>query len=130
MQSRAAMLCLGLIVVQNSSLILVTSYSRTLKPAYLPSVAVTLSEVLKLIAAGGLLVHESRSTSKALRQAGSLMSEHSRVTFQFAVSHYPRLNPHESLSTTHHLHARNAALQTQVPALCYTLQNNLWCAPL
>ena len=36
--------CLLLLVVQNSSIILVTSYSRTLQPPYLPTVAVFLAE--------------------------------------------------------------------------------------
>lgn len=94
---RAATLCLALIVVQNSSLILVTSYSRTLLPAYLPSVAVCLSELLKLCAAWWLLVLEVGSTRRALQQVSALLAEHSRVTMQFAV-----------------------------PALCYTIQNNLW----
>lgn len=95
----AAIMCLSLIVVQNSSLILVTSYSRTLEPAYLPSVAVCLSEVLKLFAAWCLLVYELRSIRRAFQHVSSLVSEHWHVTAQFAV-----------------------------PALCYTLQNNLWCA--
>ena len=49
--------CLCLIVFQNCSLILVTSYSRQrhLEPAYLPSVAVFLAEVLKLAASLVLL---------------------------------------------------------------------------
>ena len=98
--SRDALLrgfCLGLIVVQNSSLIVVTSYSRTLVPAYLPSVAVTLSEFAKLGAAVLLLAYEQRSFKVAARQIRGLLYEHSRETLLFAV-----------------------------PALCYTLQNNLW----
>ncbi len=89
--------CLGLIVVQNSSLIVVTSYSRTLEPAYLPSVAVSLAEVFKLSAAVLLLAYELGSLKAAAKQILGLLSEHSRETLLFAV-----------------------------PALCYTLQNNLW----
>lgn len=65
----------------------------------LTSVAVFFAEVLKLVAAVLLLAHELHSLPGALRQIRSLASEHSRETLQFAV-----------------------------PALCYTLQNNLWCA--
>jgi solute carrier family 35 (UDP-sugar transporter), member A1/2/3 len=89
--------CLALIVVQNSSLILVTTYSRTLTPAYLPSVAVFLAEVVKLAAAFGLLAWELRSVRAALQQSLALGREYGRETLQFAV-----------------------------PAICYTLQNNLW----
>jgi UDP-sugar transporter A1/2/3 len=89
--------CLGLIVVQNSSLIVVTSYSRTLEPAYLPSVAVSLAEVFKLGAAVLLLVYELGSIRAAAKQIRGLLLEHSSETLMFAV-----------------------------PALCYTLQNNLW----
>ena len=97
LRSRAAAFCLGLIVVQNSSLILVTSYSRTLLPAYAPSVAVALAELIKLVAAVLLLVHEAGSVRAARSQLASLTREHSRDTVQFAV-----------------------------PAFCYTLQNFLW----
>eukprot|EP00967_Tisochrysis_lutea_P060509 scaffold77405_cov32-Tisochrysis_lutea.AAC.1 len=89
--------CLALIVVQNSSLILVTSYSRTLTPAYLPTVAVFLAECFKLIAAMGLLACEVKSPVVALSQVASLVCENGSSTLLFAV-----------------------------PALCYTLQNNLW----
>jgi len=89
--------CLALIVVQNSSLILVTSYSRTLSPAYLPSVAVFLAEVIKAALALLFLSWELRSPAVALRQTTSLLREHGRETMQFGV-----------------------------PALCYTLQNHLW----
>ncbi|KAL3906944.1 MAG: hypothetical protein SGPRY_010357 [Prymnesium sp.] len=89
--------CLALIVVQNSSLILVTSYSRTLTPAYLPSVAVCLSEVLKATLALLFLAWELGSPAAALRDTTSLLREHGHETMQFAV-----------------------------PALCYTLQNHLW----
>ena len=89
--------CLGLIVVQNSSLILVTSYSRTLTPAYLPSIAVALGELLKLVVAVLLLVYEQGSIGEARRQLSSLVAEHSRDTYKFAI-----------------------------PAFCYTLQNNIW----
>ena len=89
--------CLALIVVQNSSLILVTSYSRSLTPAYLPTVAVYLSEVLKLLACEALLAFELRSVRGALRATASLLCEHGWATAKFAI-----------------------------PALCYTLQNNLW----
>ena len=57
--------CLALIVVQNSSLILCTSYSRTLTPAYLPSVAVALGELVKLVVAL-LLLLTSRDLSPIL----------------------------------------------------------------
>ena len=89
--------CLALIVVQNSSLILVTSYSRTLRPAYLPSVAVFLGEVLKLIACEALLALELGSTRAAIRRTGELLTDHGVETLKFGI-----------------------------PALCYTLQNNLW----
>ena len=89
--------CLGLIVVQNSSLILVTSYSRSLTPAYLPSVAVFFAEILKAVMAFVSLAWELRSGRDALRNITSLLREHSRDTIKFGV-----------------------------PALCYTLQNNLW----
>ena len=89
--------CLCLIVVQNSSLILVTSYSRMLSPAYLASVAVFFAEVLKLSFAFALLALEARSVRAAAHQCCSLLREHSIDTLKFAV-----------------------------PALCYTLQNNLW----
>lgn len=89
--------CLVLIVVQNSSLILVTSYSRTLKPAYLPSVAVLLAEVIKVAMALLFLAWELGSASAAVRETSSLLREHGRETLKFAV-----------------------------PALCYTLQNHLW----
>ena len=89
--------CLGLIVVQNSSLILVTSYSRTLTPAYLPSVAVFFAEVLKAMMAFLFLAWELRSARAALRNTASLLHEHGRETIKFGVQ-----------------------------ALCYTLQNNLW----
>ena len=89
--------CLGLIVVQNSSLILVTSYSRTLTPAYLPSIAVVLAEVAKLGVAILLLVNESGSCSEACQQLQSLLGAHSSDTLKFAV-----------------------------PAFCYTVQNHLW----
>ena len=91
--------CLALIVVQNSSLILVTSYSRTLLPAYLPSVAVCFAEIFKVLAAVVLLILESNSLAVAIRQLRALMAEHSRDTLLFAI-----------------------------PAFCYTVQNNLWCA--
>ena len=67
--------CLALIVVQNSSLILVTSYSRTLTPAYLPTVAVFLSECIKLVAAVGLLTFEVKSLRLALSQVAALAFE-------------------------------------------------------
>ena len=89
--------CLALIVVQNSSLILVTSYSRTLTPAYLPSVAVFFAEALKLAAAVLLLASESASFSTARGQLHALIAEHSIDTLRFAI-----------------------------PAVCYTVQNNLW----
>ena len=89
--------CLALIVVQNSSLILCTSYSRTLTPAYLPSVAVALGELVKLVVALLLLLNEQGSVADTRRSLASLCREHSHVTMQFAV-----------------------------PACCYTLQNNLW----
>eukprot|EP00316_Scyphosphaera_apsteinii_P015812 CAMPEP_0119303044 /NCGR_PEP_ID=MMETSP1333-20130426/4539_1 /TAXON_ID=418940 /ORGANISM="Scyphosphaera apsteinii, Strain RCC1455" /LENGTH=391 /DNA_ID=CAMNT_0007305605 /DNA_START=228 /DNA_END=1403 /DNA_ORIENTATION=+ len=89
--------CLVLIVVQNSSLILVTSYSRMLQPPYLASVAVFFAEVLKFVAAVVLLALERRSMRVAVRLIGTLLHEYSWETMQFAV-----------------------------PALCYTLQNNLW----
>ena len=88
--------CLLLIVVQNSSLIMVTSYSRTLLPPYAPTVAVFFAEVLKMGAALALLACEKRSLRSAMRQAAGLAAEHGWATLQFAV-----------------------------PALCYTLQNNL-----
>lgn len=89
--------CLALIVVQNSSLILVTSYSRTLKPAYLATVAVFFAECLKLVGAVLLLTCEVRSPRVALVQIASLVCENGSATMLFAV-----------------------------PAICYTLQNNLW----
>jgi UDP-sugar transporter A1/2/3 len=89
--------CLALIVVQNSSLILVTSYSRTLKPAYLATVAVFFAECLKLVGAIVLLACEVRSPRVALVQVASLLCENGSSTMLFAV-----------------------------PAICYTLQNNLW----
>ena len=109
--------CLLLLVVQNSSLILVTSYSRTLDPPYLPTVAVFLAEaptrpsrsprlllirpshaqVLKAVSAFCLLGWEQRSLIVATRQTLATVHEHGWETLQFAV-----------------------------PALCYTLQNNLW----
>ena len=89
--------CLGLIVVQNSSLILVTSYSRTLVPAFLPSVAIFFSEIAKLAAALALLAHENGSWRHARQSVSALLAEHSRDTIQFAL-----------------------------PAACYTLQNFLW----
>ena len=63
--------CLCLIVVQNSSLILCTSYSRTLTPAYLPSVAVFLAELLKLGAAVLLLAYEDGSYRVACQHSPS-----------------------------------------------------------
>ena len=96
--SRLRLFCLWLIVFQNSSLILVTSYSRTLVPAYLPSVAVFLSELMKLAAVISLLAYETPGgASEAIRQCVSLVRDTPHETAQFAV-----------------------------PALCYTLQNNLW----
>ena len=89
--------CLLLIVVQNSSLIMVTSYSRTLLPPYAPTVAVFFAEVLKMGAALALLACEKRSLRSAMRQAAGLAAEHGWATLQFAV-----------------------------PALCYTMQNYLW----
>ena len=92
--------CLCLIVFQNCSLILVTSYSRQrhLEPAYLPSVAVFLAEVLKLAASLVLLALESPGgLGDALRRSVALLRETPLETAQFAV-----------------------------PALAYTLQNNLW----
>ena len=89
--------CLGLIVVQNSSLILVTSYACTREPAFLPSVAVWLAELLKFAAALLLLASEQGSFATARRRVASLIAEHSRDTLQFAI-----------------------------PAFCYTLQNFLW----
>lgn len=90
--------CLCLIVFQNCSLILVTSYSRHLEPAYLPSVAVFLAEVLKLAASLVLLALESPGgLAEALRRSVALLRETPLETAQFAV-----------------------------PALAYTLQNNLW----
>ena len=89
--------CLVLIVVQNSSLIIVTSISRMQEPPYLASVAVFFSEVLKLGSAVALLALEQRSLTRAFSLTARLLSEHGRETLQFAV-----------------------------PALCYTLQNNLW----
>ena len=100
MRPREALLrsfCLGLIVVQNSSLILVTSYSRTLTPPYLPSVAVFLGELLKLISAFFLLAVEQGSFSLAQARLSSLLTEHRSDTMKFAI-----------------------------PAFCYTVQNNLW----
>ena len=96
--SRLRLFCLWLIVFQNSSLILVTSYSRTLVPAYLPSVAVFLSELMKLAVVISLLAAETPGgASEAIRQCVSLVRDTPHETAQFAV-----------------------------PALCYTLQNNLW----
>ena len=96
--SRLRLFCLWLIVFQNSSLILVTSYSRTLLPAYLPSVAVFLSELMKLAVVISLLAAETPGgASEAIRQCVSLVRDTPHETAQFAV-----------------------------PALCYTLQNNLW----
>mmetsp|Transcript_21836 Transcript_21836/g.70368 ORF Transcript_21836/g.70368 Transcript_21836/m.70368 type:complete len:454 (+) Transcript_21836:196-1557(+) len=89
--------CLVLIVVQNSSLILVTSYSRTLRPAYLPTVAVFYAECLKFAAAVLLLAAEESSLRRAVSLVAALPFEHGSTTLLFAV-----------------------------PALCYTLQNNLW----
>ena len=89
--------CLVLIVLQNSSLIIVTSISRMQEPPYLASVAVFFSEVLKLGSAVALLALEQRSLTRAFSLTARLLSEHGRETLQFAV-----------------------------PALCYTLQNNLW----
>ena len=89
--------CLALIVLQNSSLIIVTSISRMQEPPYLASVAVFFSEVLKLGSAVALLALEQRSLTRAFSLTARLLSEHGRETLQFAV-----------------------------PALCYTLQNNLW----
>lgn len=89
--------CLLLLVVQNSAIILVTSYSRTLQPPYSPTVAVFIAEVLKVVAAFGLLAWEQRSAAVAARQTISTVREHGWETLKFAV-----------------------------PAACYTLQNNLW----
>ena len=66
--------CLALIVVQNSSLILCTSYSRTLTPAYLPSVAVALGELVKLVVALLLLLGEQGSVADARRSLASLVA--------------------------------------------------------
>ena len=59
--------------------------------------AVFFSEVLKLGSAVALLALEQRSLTRAFSLTARLLSEHGRETLQFAV-----------------------------PALCYTLQNNLW----
>ena len=63
--------CLCLIVVQNSSLILVTSYSRTLTPAYLPSVAVFFAELVKVVAAV-LLLGAFSMTAAGLERVGGM----------------------------------------------------------
>ena len=89
--------CLLLLVVQNSSIILVTSYSRTLQPPYSPTVAVFLAEVQKVVAAFALLAWEQRSPAVAARQTLGTVREYGWETVKFAV-----------------------------PAMCYTLQNNLW----
>lgn len=105
------------LVVQNSSLVLVMRYSRILPgPRYLSSTAVVLSELLKCLICLTIHLREQRS-----------QSQYSRL---------PTLSDDASTSSNQHAYSlrqlwtdifgvKSGFLKLLVPAVLYTLQNNL-----
>ena len=120
--ARLRVFCLWLIVFQNSSLILVTSYSRTLEPAYLPSVAVFLSELIKFGAVLSLLAAETPGSWLRAHDLDAPAS-HSRLALAPGAGGLPAAIQ-QCLALVRETPYETA--QFAVPALCYTLQNNLW----
>ncbi|KAJ9637632.1 uncharacterized protein PV06_09414 [Exophiala oligosperma] len=109
------------LVIQNSSLVLIMRYSRILPgPRYLSSTAVVLSELLKCIICLTVHLREQRSQSQYSRLPSFVAADDMGNT---ASSNPPSY-------TLHHLWAdifsvKSGFLKLLVPAVLYTLQNNL-----
>ena len=105
------------LVVQNSSLVLMMRYSRVLPgPSYLSSTAVVLSEVLKCIICLAIHINEQHHQSR-YSQLPTLSDDASPT------SSPPGYSLRQLLSDI--FSVKSGFLKLLVPAVLYTLQNNL-----
>jgi solute carrier family 35 (UDP-sugar transporter), member A1/2/3 len=105
------------LVVQNSSLVLTMRYSRVLPgPAYLSSTAVVLSEILKCVISLSIHLNEQRQQSRYSR----LPTISDDASFDANQSGYNLARLWTDLFSI-----KSGFLKLLVPAVLYTLQNNL-----
>ena len=102
-----------ILVVQNSALVLTMRYSRILPgPRYLPSTAVVMSEILKCTISIGVHLHE-QYTKPRDTELGTLSENESTSSYSI-----------RQLGTDV-FSAKSGFLKLLIPAVLYTLQNNL-----